>query len=171
MSRKGGKRVVRVGNYTASLYELGGVPVIEVSNLGGTWMVRIPVDFQMYGIVNRLLLEVEDEDYAVSSNAKDWLSLFFMNWQNATGIPNGYYHQAITMLTMAYADPSLLKKSFFGRGGKFYSDVERLRKQFLKWSKSSDRITEENEKGYDVQRDISAEIAKEVSDGKVDNGD
>lgn len=160
------RKDLNVGNYKVSLYELQDVPVIDVSNIEGTWMVRIPVHFQMYGVLNRLLLESQDEDSAVRERANDWLGMFFLNWQNVTGIPNGYYHQALVLLSGAYADPSLLKSSFFGRGKAFYSDVKKLRQSFIKWHNESEKLLREAEKGYDVSKDIAADTAKEISEGK-----
>lgn len=154
---------MRVGNFKVLFTDVDGVPVIEVSNLEGTWLVRVPSHFQMYGMLNRLLLEVEDDDATIRSNAEEWLKMFFMNWQNATGIPSGHYHQAIVMLTGAYANPDLLKSSFFGIGKKFYADVKKLRMAFLKWAKEREKVLHAEEEAYDENKEAVADEAKDIA--------
>lgn len=159
------KKEVRVGNYKVLLYSLDDVPVIDVMNLEGTWMVRIPVHFQMYGMLNRLLLELEDDDARIRSNAEEWLKMFFMNWQNVTGIPNGHYHQGVMMLTACYADPSLLKSSFWGKGKDFHKSVKNLRLSFLEWAKERERLNAEAEKSVDIEKEALADQSKQILDG------
>ena len=156
------KKEVRVGNSKVAFDKIDSVPVIEVSNLKGTWMVRVPVNFQMYGMLNRLLLEFDDEDSVVRERAGEWLKMFFMNWQNVTGIPSGHYHQAIVMLTGAYAQPDLLKSSFFGKGKKFYADVKKLRLAFLEWSKEREKVTANADDVIDMGKETIADEAKEI---------
>lgn len=159
------KNDIRVGNFKVLLHRVGGVPVAEVSNLEETWMVRIPSHFQMYGILNRLLLETDDDDADMRANAEEWLKMFFMNWQNVTGIPNGHYHQAIVMLTGAYANPDLLKSSFFGIGKKFFADVKKLRLAFLKWAKERSVLNKESDAVVDMKQEIVADEVKEIIHG------
>lgn len=135
----------RLGNYRVCFVKRSGVPVVEVSNLEKTWMVRIPADYQMYGMLNRLMLDAEDDDNAVSERASDWLYMYFVNWQNATGIPCGHFQKAIVMLSAAYADPSLLKTSIFG-SNKFLREADALRKEFLDWAKDRDGLLKRFEK-------------------------
>lgn len=157
-----GKKEVRVGNFLVTLYSLEDVPVIEVSNMESTWLVRIPADFQMYGILNRLLLDMDDDDMKVRDNACEWLRMFFLNWQNVTGIPSGHYHQGILMLTCAYNRPELLKSSFFGAGRDFMSDVKKLRKSFLKWADARDAVMMKEESSFDSDGSEIADVASEI---------
>lgn len=156
----------RAGDFKVHFLEFDSVPVIEVSNLEGTWMVRVPVGFQMYGMLNRLMKESEDDDNRVRENAQEWLKMFFMNWQNVTGIPSGHYHQAIMMLTGAYVRPELLKSSYFGVGKKFYADVKKLRLAFLKWARGRDLLNKESDAIVDMERDAVADEAKEIIHGE-----
>lgn len=152
---------INIGNYIISMYEKDEVPVIEVSNSQGTWLVRVPVDFQMYGIVNRLLGDFQSDNEGLRGNARSVLEMYFMNWQNVTGIPNGHYHQAIVMLTACYADPSLLKTSLIGRGNNFYKDVKTLKRAFLKWAVQREKLVKKSEKELDYNREAIADDAKQ----------
>lgn len=156
------KKNFRVGNYKVAAYEHLGVPVFEVANLEDTWMVRIPVDFQMYGILNQLFGDFTGNDEAVKSAADEVLGMFFMNWQNVTGIPNGYYHQGLVLLTAAYAQPELLKASFWGKGKQFHRDVKSLRNSFLEWHKAAERLEQEAEKSVDLEKEAYADQSKEI---------
>ncbi len=160
--KKSDVREVRVGNYKVLLHAIDEVPVIEVMNLEGTWMVRVPVHFQMYGMLNRLLLEFEDDDANVRARAEEWLGMFFMNWQNVTGIPNGHYHQGIVMLTACYANPSLLKSSFWGNGKDFHKSVKNLRLSFLEWAKQRESLERQAEQSVDTDKDVLADQSKRI---------
>lgn len=161
----------RVGNFKVSAYEHKGVPVFEVANLEDTWMVRVPVDFQMYGILNQLFADLRSKDEVLKKNAGEVLSLYFMNWQNVTGIPSGHYHQGLVLLTAAYMQPDLLKSSFWGKGKRFYKDVKTLRLSFLEWYKGVERMEKETDAEVDPDKDYYAEqsvdiLKSEATDGK-----
>lgn len=156
------KQELRVDNFKVVFTETDSVPVIEVSNLECTWMVRIPAHFEMYGMLNRLLQDKDDSKKSVSENAKEWLKMFFMNFQNATSIPNGYFQQALVMLTGVYIRPEMLKSSFFGVGRKFYSDVKRLRLAFLKWADESKKKEQADDSQIDMEKEALADDSKHV---------
>lgn len=152
---------IRVGNFKVVMQSVDGVDVIEVSNLASTWLVRIPSDFQMYGMLNRLLGEYA-EDKPSRRNAEEWLRTFFLNFQNVTGIPSGHYHQGIMLLSGAYARPELLKSSFSGVGKKFYAEVKSLRLSFLRWAKEREDVMSRAEDSFDAESESLADEAKQL---------
>jgi hypothetical protein len=127
--------LVRVGDYDDELhyhnykikrYDHNDIPVIEISDLESAWMVRIPFDCETYQIANMLIDAKEDNEL---------IDVFITNLRTVSGIPNGYYHQAILMLTMCYVNPSLLSGGMFlnKEQRQFRKDVKSLRKMFLGW--------------------------------------
>lgn len=156
----------RVGNFKVKAYLLNEVNVIEVMNLEGTWMVRVPEDFQMYGILNRMLLQTDDDDTKERARANEWLHMFFMNWQNTTGIPSGHYHQAIMMLTACYAQPELLKSSFWGKGKDFHKSVKKLRQDFIKWANEREKLNSSANEAIDMSREALADQSRQILNGQ-----
>lgn len=114
--------------------EIGTVPAIELSNLDGSWCVRLAPGTQMESLVSSMLGEEEFID-------NDWLGLVLTNLLDASSIPNGYYHQALMLVTAAYINPSLISGGKFSRSRRaFNSDVKRLREAFLSWRKEYDEF-------------------------------
>lgn len=154
---------VCVGNYMVSNYAVGDMKVYEVSNLAKTWLVRLPADFQMYGILERLMKEYQSKNKERKEKAQEVLDMFFMNWQNVTGVPNGYYHQAIVLLTAAYMKPELLGGGLFDnkeqRG--FKRDITNLRKTFLQWHKELKAHEDAADRSINMKQEALADDAKQ----------
>ena len=151
---------IRHGNYKIRRYTHDDVPVMEISNLEGTWMLRIPYNFDSYNMLNLLFGADKDNEF---------IDLFFTNMMVASGIPNGYYHQAIMLVTACYMQPELLSQGMFPdkQQRQFRKDVKLLRKMFLDWASERDKyvgsLQEPGEK-EDYYRWKSEKVLAEKSD-------
>ena len=151
---------IRHGNYKIRRYTHDDVPVMEISNLEGTWMLRIPYNFDSYNMLNLLFGADKDNEF---------IDLFFTNMMVASGIPNGYYHQAIMLVTACYMQPELLSQGMFPdkQQRQFRKDVKLLRKMFLDWASERDKyvgsLPEPGEK-EDYYRWKSEKVLAEKSD-------
>lgn len=126
---------MRYHNYRIRRYDYNDIPVIEISDLEGAWMCRIPYDSETYQIANMLIDAKEDNEL---------IDVFLTNLRTVSGIPNGYYHQAILMLTTCYINPSLLSGGMFPskEQRQFRKDVKSLRRMFLDWDEERKRLDE-----------------------------
>ena len=156
---------MRYKNYKVRRYDLNDVPVLEVSNLEGTWMVRIPYDSETYQMACMLIDAKEDNEL---------IDVYLTNLQTVSGIPNGYYQQGVLLLTMCYMNPGLLSRSVFpGREQRqFRKDVRMLRKMFLEWAEESRRLREsrdEPDELEDYYLHKSEEVLAANDDGDLKN--
>lgn len=150
------------GNYRIwrSKYPIGKgkdkdfVEQICVSNLEGSWQVKVPATFEMFAILTELYAD---------EGKKDILGEYLSNMAFVTITGNGYFQRAVELCAIAYANPSLLTK-----GDKqhkdFIKNADALVKAFLDWRKVyEERVkmgapTEEQERQDEVAEQVIAEI-------------
>lgn len=129
---------VRLGNYnlwrSKKLDSVGSeIEVINISGLDDGWQVTIPETFAMFAVITELYADMGDDD---DDECRNGLIFILDNMQYATIIPNGHYHRAIRLITMAYVNPSILKKR--DKDYKpFMKDVKELVSDFLDWSEAN----------------------------------
>ncbi len=145
----------RYGNYVIRRYDKKDVPVIEITDLQGIWCVCIPYDSEVYSLANMLIDSGEETEIA---------DVFITNLRMVTSIPNGFFHQAVMLLSMAYIRPYLLSDGLFvGKDVKqFRRDCKFLKKAFMKWSAERDefvrRQDEDTNPGHDYWRNRAERI-------------
>ena len=117
---------LRYKNYKIRRYDCNDIPVIEISDLEGAWMIRIPFDSDTYQVANMLIDTKEDNEL---------IDVFLTNLRTVSGVPNGFYQQGIMLLTMCYVNPTLLYGGLFlsKEQKQFRKDVKMLRGKFLDW--------------------------------------
>lgn len=116
--------------------EMGTVETHEVLSLDGAWCVRLMPGSHMEVLLGAMLGEEEAVD-------NEWVTLVCSNLFTASAIPNGHYHQALMLLTAAYADPTLVSGSPLSRKRRAYiKDVKRVRDAFVRWRKDYDEYLE-----------------------------
>lgn len=144
------------------------IEAINISNLDGSWMTRIPATFEMFTMISAMYESFCDPDPEEQKRGEDYLITVFSNMQWTTSISNGYYHQAVMMIATAYAHPELLRdKKMFKDFGKEWQD---LIKQFLAWRAEFDKMMAARAKDVDDKEDQRvAQIMDELEeqgDGK-----
>ena len=127
---------VRIGNFKMWRSKANkDVVQIVVSTLDGGWMVKIPSTFDIFAIIRELFANGEN----------DAILSYFTNMFAATSIPNGFFHQGISLLTIAYCNPNFLEE-----GSDSYADLladaSSIRDAYLEWRKE-----------YDERQGVSAE--------------
>lgn len=141
------------------------IECINVSNLDGSFSVRIPQTYEMFGMLTVaygwMQSEVEDERKRGEGFIRTSLSNIFY----VSSICNGFYHHGIEMLTTAYAMPSVLSDSEDGR--KFSEDVRETVSRFLEWRAEYERQMSGNEPtDEDLHQEEIAEQAVDILNGK-----
>lgn len=112
--------------------EIGTVEVIEVSSLDGSWMTRLMPGSALSTLLSSFLEDGESPDL-------DWVETVFTNLMAVGSIPNGYFHQGVALLLLAYCDPSLLRGGLRNaRARQFRRDARKVRDGFLEWRKEYD---------------------------------
>ncbi len=150
----------RFGNYKIVEKEVKGVPVIEVGNIEQTWQVRIPVHYEMYGMLKYMLEELEGGN---GDSFKEAINLFLVNFQAVTSIPNGYFHQAVMLLNCVYVTPEILSSSRWNkRRREFMRDVDKLKSNFLNWVKSRDALRAKEEFNHDDHEAETVDEARQI---------
>lgn len=157
---------VRVGNFKLwrSRHNIekqkdgAAIECLCVSNLDGSWLVRIPATWEMFSIITETYADYTSEDEETKSRGDIVLRTLLSNMNYATGIGNGFFHRALEMIVTAYAHPSLLEKKW--RNG-MVKDAKTLIKEYLAWRGDYDLHKEE---GYNDEQERKDELASQASD-------
>ena len=159
-------RPTRVGNFRLwkSAYVVGKgksktcVECINVSNLDGTWLIRIPQNFEMFGMLTIAYQWSKSEDAEERRRGEGFIRTAFSNMAYVSMICNGFFHHGVEMVTAAYANPSLLQDTDDGK--KFLLDVKDTVERFLVWRNEYNKHVAENEP---TEQDLHLEeIAEEA---------
>mgnify|MGYP007056194636 FL=1 len=130
---------------------------INVSNLDGTWQVKVPATMEMCAILSELYAD---------EGKRDILAAYLSNMAFVTITGNGYFQRAVELCAIAYANPSLLTKKD-KQHKQFIKNVEALTKAFLEWRKvydervKQDEPTERDDNQEETARQMLDEIDKE----------
>ena len=130
---------------------------INVSILDGTWHIKIPSTYEMFGMIRDLYTEGMDAR----------LMTIFGNMMYASCVANGYFQQGINFCAQVYANPSLLSEGNDGHD-ELMKNVDALIKGFLEWRKSYDAHVAENEPTEEEMKadQVAEEMIDKLSDGE-----
>lgn len=131
---------------------------VNVSTLDGTWQVKVPATWDMFGMIGELYSSGEDGRLAV----------LFSNMMYASVVANGYFHEALRLVVTAYADPSVLEEGCRGNE-ELKGNARKLIKAFLEWR----RMYDDKMKGLepteeDMKQDDIAEQAMDIINGQTE---
>lgn len=130
---------------------------INVSNLDGTWQVKVPATMEMYAILTELYAD---------EGKREILAEYINNMAFVTITGNGYFQRAVELVAIAYANPSLLTKKD-KQHKPFVKNAEALIKAFLEWRKvydervKLDEPTEQDDKQDEIASQMLDELEKE----------
>ena len=150
---------VRVGNFKLcrASKNLGrgksrmAIDQIVISTLDESWQVRIPATAEMYYMLQSLYSERRDVH----------LVDFFSNMLYVSHIPNGYFQRAVTLCSVLYANPDVLKEDNESHKD-MVQDVRDIISGFLKWRKEYERSVAAND--GDMEREqVAEDILDEVA--------
>lgn len=129
---------------------------INVSNLDGTWQVKIPATFEMYAILTELYAD---------EGKRENLAEYINNMAFVTITGNGYFQRAVELVAIAYANPSLLTKKDKQHKA-FVKNADALIKAFLEWRKvydervKLDEPTEQDDRNEETLEQMLEELDK-----------
>ena len=169
---------VRVGNFKLwrSKTSVGkgkdkmDIEAINVSNLDGTWSVRIPSTFEMFGMVVAAYLWYNSDDADEKKRGEDYLFTVFSNMMYVSSVCNGFYHRGVQMVSTVYAYPDVLRdrKKFKSLKKEVQGTIDR----FLDWRKDYDKYLESLEPTEkELMQDEIAEKAMNILYVNDDDGD
>lgn len=131
---------------------------INVSTLDGTWQVKIPATWDMFGMIRDLFA---DGEYAR-------LTTILSNMMYSSVIANGYFHEALRMIVVCYVSPSMLEEGSDGFES-LKEDARELIKAFLEWRRMYDEKMKELEPtDEDMKQDDLAEQAMDILSGQTE---
>lgn len=152
-------RPVRVGNYKlwrtnltlGKDKEKTGIEQLCVSNLDGTWSVRLPSTSMMYATVTQAYL---------AGDADEFLGMVFANMQNVCLINNEYLHDGFSILREMMVFPYLFlsEKEMVKRMRQGYADAGFDKKSA---SRHIDKMCEYRKRLYDL---IHVKVTELVGD-------
>lgn len=169
---------VRVGNFKLwrSKTVIGkgkdklDIEAINVSNLDGTWSVRIPATFEMFGMIVAAYQWYNSDNDEEKKRGEDYLFTVFSNMMYVSSVCNGFYHRGVQMVSTVYAYPDVLrdKKKFKS----LKKEAEGTIKRFLEWRKDYDEYLRSLEpSGKELMQDEIAEKAMNILNVNDDDGD
>lgn len=130
---------------------------INVSNLDGTWQVKIPATMEMFAILTEMYAD---------EGKQEILAEYINNMAFVTITGNGYFQRAVELVAIAYANPSLLTRKD-KQHKPFVKNAEALIKAFLEWRKvydervKLDEPTEQDDKQDEIASQMLDELEKE----------
>ena len=114
----------------------GGVECLNVSMNGGSWHVRVPSTVELFGMLLAGYKAYCIEDGAAREHYGRFLTTVLHNIVYVSTVCNGYFHQGVSMVATAYANPDLLSDKKKRKG--FLGDVGQVVERFLAWRKEFD---------------------------------
>lgn len=140
------------------------IECINISNLDGSWLTRIPQTYEMYGMLTLAWQWYNSDKEDEKKRGEDYFSTVLSNMSYVSSISNGFYHQALMMIATAYAHPVLLsdKQQFKD----FSKEARQLIKDFLLWRKEYDKrinrkLTEEEQRQDEIAQEILDKIEQQ----------
>ena len=168
-------RPARIGNFRLwkSVVAIGkgkaktGIECINVSNLDGTWLVRIPQTFEMFGMLTIAYQWANSENTEERRRGDGFIRTALSNMAYVSMVCNGFFHHGVEMIAAAYANPSLLQDTEEGKN--FIEDAKGTVERFLAWREEYDKHVTDNEPtDQDIRQEEFAEEAMDILDGKED---
>lgn len=133
---------------------------INVSNADGSWFVRIPATFEMFGMITVAFQWYNGENQDEKKRGEDFLSSALSNMLYVSCICNGFYHHGVQMVTTAYANPDLLKDKKKSKA--FKKETEKLIERFLFWREEYDKQMKREPTEKEMKQEEFAEEAAEI---------
>lgn len=165
-------RPARMGNFrlwkTLTVVGKGkaktNVECINVSDLDGTWLVRIPQTYEMFGMLTVAYKWSQSEDMEERRRGNGFIRTAISNMFYVSSVCNGFFHHGIEMVAAAYANPTLLQDTKEGQS--FKADAKDSIERFLVWRKEYEKHVKENEPTeQDLHQEDIAEEAMEILNG------
>lgn len=165
-------RPARMGNFrlwkTLTVVGKGksktNVECINVSDLDGTWLVRIPQTYEMFGMLTVAYQWSQSEDMEERRRGNGFIRTAISNMFYVSSVCNGFFHHGIEMVAAAYANHTLLQDTKEGQS--FMADAKDSIERFLVWRKEYEKHVKENEPTeQDLHQEDIAEEAMEILNG------
>lgn len=138
-----------------------GIECINVSDLDGTWLVRVPQTYEMFGMLTVSYKWTKSEKAEERSRGESFIRTALSNMFYVSCVCNGFFHHGIEMVAAAYANPTLLQDTKEGKS--FMEDVKDSVARFLKWHEEYEKHVKEQEPTeQDLHREEIAEEAMEI---------
>lgn len=150
-SRKGKKIKVRQKD----------VDVLNISDLQGTWSVKIPPTYLAYPMIEQCYAEGNDE----------FLHTYLANINFVTAISNGFYQRGVALVGHIYMNPEILRDGWKPEKGPGHDDLmneaKKVRDEFLHWydiAMEQERALHSREEDEKIlKEDETAERAMEIA--------
>ena len=137
------------------------VECINLSNLDGTWLVRIPQTFEMFGMLTMAYRWLHSENAEERRQGDGFIRTTLSNMSYVSMICNGFFHHGVEMIAAAYANPSLLQDTKEGKS--FLQDAKDSVERFLVWREEYEKHVAENEPTeQELHQEDIAEEAMEI---------
>lgn len=168
-------RPARMGNFrlwkTLTVVGKGksktNVECINVSDLDGTWLVRIPQNYEMFSMLTIAYQWANSENAEERRRGDGFIRTALSNMAYVSMVCNGFFHHGVEMIAAAYANPSLLQDTEEGKN--FIEDAKGTVERFLAWREEYDKHVADNEPtDKDIRQEEIAEEAMDILDGKED---
>lgn len=138
-----------------------GVECINLSNLEGTWLVRIPQNYEMFGMLTIAYQWANSENAEERRRGDGFIRTALSNMAYVSMVCNGFFHHGVEMVASAYANPDLLKDG--ERGLAFKKDAKETIGRFLEWRKEYEKHVADNEPTeQELHQEEIAEQAMEI---------
>lgn len=143
------------------------IECINVSDLNGTWLVRIPQTYEMFSMLTVSYQWSKSEKAEERSQGVGFIRAALSNMFYVSSVCNGFFHHGIEMIAAAYANPTLLQDT--KEGNSFMEDAKDSVARFLQWHVEYDVDVADNEPtDKDIRQEEIAEEAMDILDGKED---
>lgn len=145
----------RVGNFKLwkSRVRERKTDVLHISDMDGTWAVKIPQTYLAFPMIEEAYKEGNDE----------YLHTVISNMNFVCAIANGFYQRGVAMVGHAYLKPELLQEGYHPEEGPGYADMmdeaKKICDGFLKWYGEVQQMQKEQADRNSAEIDAADEAA------------
>lgn len=140
------------------------IECINVSDLDGTWLVRIPQTYEMFSMLTVSYQWSKSENVEERRRGVGFIRAALSNMFYVSSVCNGFFHHGIEMIAAAYSNPTLLQDTKEGKS--FMEDAKDSVARFLKWREEYEKHVKEQEPTeQDLHQEEIAEDAMKILSG------
>ena len=130
--------------------------VLHISDMDGTWGVKVPQSYLAFPMIEEAYKEGNDE----------YLHTVISNMNFVCAIGNGFYQRGVAMVGHAYLKPELLREDYKPEQGPGHADMmdeaKKISEGFLKWYEDVQKMERANAERDGAEAD-AAEAAADVA--------
>lgn len=124
------------------------IECINISNADGSFSIRIPQTFEMFGMLTVAYQWYKSDDASKKARGQEYLSTVMSNMLYVSCVSNGYYHTGLQAVTQVYVNPDVLSNEDFRV--KVTDTIEKFKEWYKDYATSRAEPSAEDERKDEI---------------------